>query len=430
MTTEIAVINRLGVALATDSAVTISGDQPKVFDTGDKLFELCEHAPIGVMINGNMDLLGVPWEIIIKDFRRDAEDGVKTIRQWLQALLDFASQHKAFSETAERSYLVSLAIEELDSLKPAISRRVFQAAGDEDVPSLVQSLLRDEAARRAAVYKSLGRAESLKGIKPANVLAKHGAIIDEWIDQRFAPVPVGDEARKALQSLICEAVLSQRPTGAATGVIVAGYGEADMFPSLAMADVDGAICGKIKYSHGESLSINRSDNPGKVISFAQTDVVERLLSGADSQFVDKSAEFISASLINAQSELDDLFAKLGADASVSAGVMEEIAAAVAEEHRTSFAKSARAQFESNFNDMVALMPKRDVIELAEALVSITAIERKASSEQATVGGPVDVAFITRHEGFVWIKRKHYFDADLNPRYFWRKFRLAKQGEPV
>ena len=70
MTTEIAVVNRLGVALATDSAVTISGDgRTKVFDTGDKLFELCDHAPIGVMINGNMDFLGVPWEIIIKDFQ-------------------------------------------------------------------------------------------------------------------------------------------------------------------------------------------------------------------------------------------------------------------------------------------------------------------------------------------------------------------------
>lgn len=41
MTTEIAVVNRLGVALATDSAVTISGGgKSKVFDTGDKLFEL------------------------------------------------------------------------------------------------------------------------------------------------------------------------------------------------------------------------------------------------------------------------------------------------------------------------------------------------------------------------------------------------------
>ena len=72
--------------------------------------------------------------------------------------------------------------------------------------------------------------------------------------------------------------------------------------------------------------------------------------------------------------------------------------------------------------MVAMMPKQELIELAEALVSITAVERKATSDEGTVGGLIDVAFITKHEGFVWIKRKHYFEKDLNPTYFWRKIR--------
>ena len=77
--------------------------------------------------------------------------------------------------------------------------------------------------------------------------------------------------------------------------------------------------------------------------------------------------------------------------------------------------------------MIALMPKLELIELAEALISITAIERKATSDEGTVGGHIDVAFITKHEGFVWIKRKHYFSAHLNPRYFWRKYKHTAFG---
>lgn len=57
-------------------------------------------------------------------------------------------------------------------------------------------------------------------------------------------------------------------------------------------------------------------------------------------------------------------------------------------------------------DMVRLMPKQEMANLAEALVNITIIKRKASAELATVGGPIDVAVISRHEGFVWAKRKH------------------------
>ena len=83
--------------------------------------------------------------------------------------------------------------------------------------------------------------------------------------------------------------------------------------------------------------------------------------------------------------------------------------------------------------MIALMPKQELIELAEALVSITAVERKATPDEGTVGGLIDVAFITKHEGFVWIKRKHYFEAKMNLRYFWRKFgnrpkMQSKEGE--
>jgi hypothetical protein len=31
-----------------------------------------------------------------------------------------------------------------------------------------------------------------------------------------------------------------------------------------------------------------------------------------------------------------------------------------------------------------------------------------------VGGPTEVAAITKHEGFKWVKRKLYYHDDLNP----------------
>jgi hypothetical protein len=37
-----------------------------------------------------------------------------------------------------------------------------------------------------------------------------------------------------------------------------------------------------------------------------------------------------------------------------------------------------------------------------------------SLETETVGGPIDVAVISKGDGFVWIKWKHYFNRELNP----------------
>ncbi|CAN5397067.1 hypothetical protein BH11ARM2_BH11ARM2_10810 [soil metagenome] len=32
----------------------------------------------------------------------------------------------------------------------------------------------------------------------------------------------------------------------------------------------------------------------------------------------------------------------------------------------------------------------------------------------TVGGPIEVAAITKHEGFKWIRRKLYYEREMNP----------------
>ena len=69
MTAEVGVMNRLGVALAADSAVTVGPAAGKIYSSADKLFQLSEKAPVGIMIYGSASLLGIPWETIIKIYR-------------------------------------------------------------------------------------------------------------------------------------------------------------------------------------------------------------------------------------------------------------------------------------------------------------------------------------------------------------------------
>ena len=62
---------------------------------------------------------------------------------------------------------------------------------------------------------------------------------------------------------------------------------------------------------------------------------------------------------------------------------------------------------------VRSLQKTDLANMAETLVNLTAFKRHVSKDTETVGGPTDVALITKGDGFVWIKRKHYFDIKLN-----------------
>lgn len=70
MTAEIAVLNRFGVAMAADSAVTIGHRGDKIWTSADKLFQLSEANPLGIMIYGSADFCGLPWETVIKSYRQ------------------------------------------------------------------------------------------------------------------------------------------------------------------------------------------------------------------------------------------------------------------------------------------------------------------------------------------------------------------------
>jgi hypothetical protein len=65
--------------------------------------------------------------------------------------------------------------------------------------------------------------------------------------------------------------------------------------------------------------------------------------------------------------------------------------------------------------MMPAMPIQDAIDLARYLVETTIGFSKFSIARAkTVGGPVEIAAITKHEGFRWVARKHFYSATLNP----------------
>jgi hypothetical protein len=60
------------------------------------------------------------------------------------------------------------------------------------------------------------------------------------------------------------------------------------------------------------------------------------------------------------------------------------------------------------------MPIQDVIDFAHFLVDMSAKYSRYTPGYQTIGGPIDIAAVTKHEGFKWVRRKHYYDPALNP----------------
>jgi hypothetical protein len=87
------------------------------------------------------------------------------------------------------------------------------------------------------------------------------------------------------------------------------------------------------------------------------------------------------------------------------------------------------QRQSSIPLVLPAMPLQDAIDLAEFLVDLTVKFSRFKPGAPVVGGPIEIAAISKHEGFRWIKRKYYFDSRLNPEEeFTRSYQTRKQGD--
>ena len=77
----------------------------------------------------------------------------------------------------------------------------------------------------------------------------------------------------------------------------------------------------------------------------------------------------------------------------------------------------KKDFYSPILKTVDSLPKEELGNLASTLIEITSLKRKIDSNLESVGGNIDVALISKGDGFIWKKRSPYFNPKLNPQYF-------------
>lgn len=220
---------------------------------------------------------------------------------------------------------------------------------------------------------------------------------------------------------IGKSLLQKRGTGpTTTGVVVAGFGRDDLFPTLVPYQIYGVVGGCLKYGDDPVVDIDRDGISARVLPFAQKEMVERFLYGLDDGIRRDIAAFCSRTIPEIRSKLVEKLAISEDDAAMLTKEGQTAEAAFIEGLTKESFDAIRQRSEAEIEAMVEFMPKPEMARMAEALVNLTSIKRRVTRGAETVGGPIDVAIVSKAEGFVWVQRKHYFPAELNTAYFERK----------
>jgi hypothetical protein len=428
MTAEIAIINRAAVTLASDSATTLQvRGTRKIYTSADKIFEASANTPIGLMIYNNLEFLGLPLEVAIKHFREmgASKKPFAKVENAARGFLDYLETGLPPSRDAQVAHIRSLVYTSFGHVNGQFWESVFKwekgnTKKDPNYNSLFAAAIQEEI----SYLESLAITESLKDLKPERVLQEYLAEINDEIQRRFGDLPINDEHKNLLRSLAVAVLLREEFSNeSSTGLVFAGFGSEELFPSIYAFEVDGVICGRIKYRPSDKVEMSRDRLGAKVLPFAQREMADRFLDGIDPEFEDGMTAYLRRVLTATGNEIIKITPRQSKKTKDALRKKLDDAVKSAVKHwEDQGAPKIKEKFRQQIEDMALFMPKPELASLAEAMVNLTSVKRKYSrGEEESVGGPVDVAMISKSEGFVWVKRKHYFDPKLNPRYFHRKF---------
>jgi hypothetical protein len=425
MTAEIAVLNKHGVAIAADSKVTITGSGgQKTFDTVNKVFTLSKRHPIGIMVYGNAEFMEYPWEVIVKMFReRHGRDARPTVEEWGKDFLDYLRVFGKIEEKHQRENTDAI----LSSIFESVLNRSFSDARAEKISfadsGFVEVLI-------AHVDSMVGKLKKTKKLYSSDeqdkFLSHYKNAIDDNIERLFSEFK-SEPLKEKLRDLAKEALFSDSFSPLSSGIVITGFGEEEYFPALVQYNTDGYIGDKIKMSEERRSDIRR-DMPAAIFPFAQKDMVQRFMNGVDPQYAKASLRIHVESMIqNCMNVLDEY----GKDEFKTEEVRKKIRKASDASIKPIVEKLrgfASEMFSDPILEMVTMLPKDELPHLAESLVALTSLKRHVSDDAETVGGPIDVALISKGDGFIWIRRKHYFKPELNPHFARNYFEASNVGE--
>lgn len=428
MTAEVAVMNREAVALAADSAVTSGvGGKEKVSTSANKLFALSRHHPVGIMFYGNALFMDIPWETIIKLYRanRVPKNGFNTLEEYANDFISFLyTENIEFPTEAESYYIGSLVGSCFSLIQDQIEERLEQALQENH--DFDEGFPQKSACEVISKFYEEWRAYPVTLPIPLklsrNIIRKYKRNIDETIEMFFGAYDLPKQYSGKLRQMLVDALSKLIWYDICSGIVVAGFGENEVTPSIKSFLVEGIVEDKLKYMVDTDHSLDKDARTG-VVTFAQGEMVHRFMDGVDplyrhteKAYLEGLCDDYAEKVVGSLSKYDDREKEK---------IKEELSDygnELVNEFITIMKKFIEEQFSDPTVAAVSRLPKNELAALAEALVYLTSLKRKVSPEPETVAEPIDVAVISKGDGFIWIKRKHYFTAELNPLFLYKYYK--------
>ncbi len=454
MTSQVALLNSVGVALASDSVVSF-GSKGRTYSTVNKVFSLAENFPVAIMISGAANFIpaNLPWERIIGEFSKKQIKEKTTLSDYFYDFMrhcdEIANMNGDSNHKAIQSDLVEYFTERVVTAASARERTTDAFYGIEDYVPEVKDWFSEAINERVEeIHKNavIGLKEFKENESNIPWYLQVKECNTENVERAatfFCKRHDCAELEKKVQDIFLyhlvvygrESYWKRRST-----IVITGFGEADDRPAMisfdACCNVGASTFDNFEYQYIrpqtvddggelrelESFQIFPKDanNPGNATQFSGSAIIKTfaydkemlcILEGIHYElggplsyyFPPRLSELISEKI---KHELENT---QGIGKVTVARFLEsrkekntEIKELIRKELDAALQNGMRYRREI-FRSSVSSLPMSELSSFAKILVSLESEIMHYSKDANVVGGPIDVAKITKEEGFSWVE---------------------------
>jgi len=284
---------------------------------------------------------------------------------------------------------------------------------ERDILNGIEKIIDNGIKRTIASPKISG----LVGVSKSNMVHKYRKEIERAREAVFQKLPINDKCKDKLFKFVIESIFRDSiPKKDYSGIVIVGFGEKEIFPAIVGFEIYGVLFNRIRFIQKVNDTVKSETHGGLILPLAQRDEVDAFVRGIHPDYYNEIDTYVNSMLWGFPKAILKTLKIDEKKKIIFEKTLEKITKKEYKEFQRQFESYEQSVFVNSITEAVGFLPIKEMAEMAEALVNITALKRKVSPDQETVGGTTDVAVITKGDGFIWIHRKHYFDIKLNPHF--------------
>jgi hypothetical protein len=375
---------------------------------------MSKYHPVGIMMYSSASIMGIEWETIIKSYRDFlGKKAFDTLSEYAYDFINYLSKFPYFTDEQMKDYLRSVCFDVFSHvLNWFLDDLHVEFDGKENIElSKIDAFF---TVTLKSIKEKMKKTADEKQLKvDDDFIDGNPEIIGKMIKIVFEKYQVTKKQSADLTEIL---KLNFRKCGwidSSTGIVIAGYGEREIFPSIHDFRVSGKLGKSLIYFDENTDKIDVNHN-ASICPYAQTEMVHQFAKGIDPDFAVMITDKFDTVLHALSGLLPDSYKSKSGDISK---LFDDFIHSI-----------INAAYKDPIMDIVTGMQKSELTAMAEAMVNLTALKRHVSSDSETVGGPIDVALITKGDGFIWIKKKTNYDPVLNRHLNQGYFRVGKNED--